>query len=77
MIGPEVARGGARVSAGMPPAIPRGIEVLLRKAAVDRGLRAKLLKAPLSVADSIGLPLEAAEAGTARASPRSASLAGR
>jgi hypothetical protein len=41
--------------------------VLLRKAAVDRGFRAKLLKAPAAAADAIGLPLEAAEAALLRA----------
>ena len=42
--------------------IPRGIEVLVKKASVDRGFKARLLEQRSRAADEIGLELEPSEA---------------
>jgi hypothetical protein len=62
---------------GRPPgsgqgigAIPRGIEVLVKKAAVDAEFRTLLLDRRAAAADQIGLTLEPAEAAMLKAVPR-------
>jgi hypothetical protein len=62
---------------GRPPgsgrstsAIPRGIEVLVKKASVDPAFRALLLETRAEAAGSIGLALDPAEAAMVAAVPR-------
>jgi hypothetical protein len=50
--------------------IPRGIEVLVKKAAVDPAFKAILLDRRAQAADEIGLQLEPAEAMMLAAAPR-------
>ena len=50
--------------------IPRGIEVLVKKASVDRAFRAKLLAERASAAGDIGLELTGAEAAMLKAIPQ-------
>jgi hypothetical protein len=61
---------------GRPPgsgrdngAIPRGIEVLIKKAAVDQAFRARLMEERAAVAGGIGLDLEPAEIDMINAIP--------
>ncbi|MHC5056755.1 MAG: Os1348 family NHLP clan protein [Planctomycetota bacterium] len=49
--------------------LPRGIEVLVKKAAVDPEFRARLLEARAEAAAEIGLDLDAAEAAMLMAIP--------
>ncbi len=51
--------------------LPRGLEVLLKKAAVDAGFRERLLQDRARAADLIGLTLEPAEAAMLDAIPAS------
>jgi hypothetical protein len=53
----------------MPPQIPRGIEVLVKKAAVDPAFRELLMAKRAAAADEIGLVLEPAEAAMLTAIP--------
>ena len=50
--------------------IPRGIEVLVKKAAVDPQFRAALLERRAAAAEQIGLSLDPSEAAMLRAVPR-------
>jgi hypothetical protein len=56
--------------AGGPGGVPRGIEVLLRKARVDAAFREVLLGDPSAAAESIGLPLSGAEQAVLASVPR-------
>jgi len=49
--------------------LPRGIEILLKKAAVDASFRERLLQERAGAADLIGLKLEPAEAAALNAIP--------
>ena len=53
----------------MPTAIPRGIEVLVKKASVDPAFRALLLERRAEAAVEIGLTLDPAEAAMLDAIP--------
>jgi acyl carrier protein len=55
----------------MKPGLPQGIEVLVRKAAVDESFRARLLAARAAAATDIGLELTAAEAAMLAVVPES------
>ena len=64
---------------GRPPgsgkevdAIPRGIEILLKKAAIDESFRKTFLGDRLNAADAIGLTLQPVEAAMLKAIPDSA-----
>lgn len=62
--------GGRPPGSGQPLGpIPRGIEVLLKKAAVDPDFRLHLLQGRAAAADLLGLRLEAAEALMLAAAP--------
>ena len=50
--------------------LPRGLEVILKKAAIDAGFRERLLQDRARAADLIGLTLEPAEAAMLDAIPR-------
>jgi hypothetical protein len=54
----------------MGQSIPRGIEVLVRKAAVDPAFKALLLDDRVAAAEQIGLPLDPAEEMMLSAAPR-------
>ena len=55
--------GGRPPGSGQPlGAIPRGIEILVKKASVDPAFKALLLEKRAAAASQIGLPLEPAEA---------------
>ena len=63
--------GGRPPGAGAPVGgMPRGVEVLLKKAAVDEAFRAVLLDQRDAAAREIGLELAAAEQAMLRAAPR-------
>jgi len=63
--------GGRPPGPGKPVGpIPRGIEVLIKKAAVDPEFRTVLLEKRAAAADEIGLVLDPAEAFMLRAAPR-------
>jgi hypothetical protein len=63
--------GGRPPGSGQPLGnIPRGIEVLVKKAAVDPEFKAILLDRRAAAADEIGLELEPAEAAMLAAAPR-------
>jgi hypothetical protein len=51
------------------PSVPRGIEVLLKKAAVDEAFKTVLLERPMAAAGAIGLKLGDTEATMLRAVP--------
>jgi len=62
--------GGRPPGSGKPLGpIPRGVEVLLKKAAVDPDFRRTLLARRADAADEIGLALDPAEAAMLRAAP--------
>lgn len=62
--------GGRPPGSGQPVgAIPRGVEVLIKKAAVDPEFRAALLTRRAAAADQIGLRLDPAEAAMLAAAP--------
>lgn len=63
--------GGRPPGSGQPlGSIPRGIEVLLKKAAVDPAFRELLLADRVAAAEQIGLVLESAEAAMLAVAPR-------
>jgi len=53
-------------------AIPRGIEILLKKAAIDKSFRKTLLSDRSNAADAIGLTLKPAETAMLKAMPEPA-----
>ena len=68
-----MSRGTNNGVAGVPPGhgdIPRGIEVLVKKASVDAEFRALLLERRAEAAAEIGLELDAAEAAILGGIPR-------
>ncbi|MFW5692750.1 MAG: hypothetical protein ACOCWL_00905 [Thermoguttaceae bacterium] len=62
--------GGRPPGSGQPVGpIPRGVEVLIKKASVDAGFRSLLLERRAAAADEIGLRLDPAEALMLAAAP--------
>jgi hypothetical protein len=65
--------GGRQLASGkIVDAVPRGIEILLKKAAVDESFRKTLLSERSNAADAIGLTLKPAETAMLKAMPESA-----